>query len=572
MNIYNKNISPKSVDFLQKIIKSNNNLPEINQKIENVCGIAVFFENTKDADFFKDKSLNLSDRSEKSEYGDYQTNTNLSVQVCELLKSKKINPNIIFEPTFGKGNFIISSLKTFDNIEQIFGVEIYKPYIQITKFKILDYFIQNLNQKAPKIKLFHANIFDFDTKKHININKNDNFLILGNPPWVTNTELSGINSKNLPRKVNFKNHKGLDAMTGKGNFDIAEFITNSLFEKFADKTGNFAFLIKNSVIKNILQRQIVNNYKITNLEKFIIDAKKEFNVSVNASLFYCKLNSKSDKLCAEFDFYTKEKIKEFGWVNDKFVSNTDTYQKYANFDGICQYEWRQGMKHDLTKVMEIEKVADNLYQNKFNEKFELEEELVYGILKSSDLKGETINKTRKYTIITQKKIGQATSFIKNDYHKTYNYLQSKFDLFSKRKSSIYKGKPAFSIFGIGDYSFKPYKIAISGLYKQLNFTLIKPDKNNKPIMLDDTCYFIGFDDEKEAEIIFEVLKSEEVKEFLSSLIFNDAKRSVTKDLLMRIDISAVMKNKNIRKNKNDNYLKISRRITPITQTKLALFG
>jgi len=572
VNIYNKNISPKSVDFLQKIIKSNNNLPEINQKIENVCGIADFFKNTKDADFFKDKSLNLSDRSEKSEYGDYQTNTNLSVQVCELLKSKKINPNIIFEPTFGKGNFIISSLKTFDNIEQIFGVEIYKPYIQITKFKILDYFIQNLNQKAPKIKLFHANIFDFDTKKHININKNDNFLILGNPPWVTNTELSGINSKNLPRKVNFKNHKGLDAMTGKGNFDIAEFITNSLFEKFADKTGNFAFLIKNSVIKNILQRQIVNNYKITNLEKFIIDAKKEFNVSVNASLFYCKLNSKSDKLCAEFDFYTKEKIKEFGWVNDKFVSNTDTYQKYANFDGICQYEWRQGMKHDLTKVMEIEKVADNLYQNKFNEKFELEEELVYGILKSSDLKGETINKTRKYTIITQKKIGQATSFIKNDYHKTYNYLQSKFDLFSKRKSSIYKGKPAFSIFGIGDYSFKPYKIAISGLYKQLNFTLIKPDKNNKPIMLDDTCYFIGFDDEKEAEIIFEVLKSEEVKEFLSSLIFNDAKRSVTKDLLMRIDISAVMKNKNIRKNKNDNYLKISRRITPITQTKLALFG
>ena len=514
----------------------------------------------------------MSDRNEKSEYGDYQTNTKLSDRVCNLLKSKNINPNIIFEPTFGKGNFIISALKTFDNIQQIYGVEIYRPYIQITKFKILDYFIQNPNNNPPKIKLFHDNIFDFDTKKHIKINKNDNFLILGNPPWVTNTELSGINSKNLPRKVNFKNHKGLDAMTGKGNFDIAEFITNSLFNEFADKTGDFAFLVKNSVIKNVLQRQIVNNYKITNLEKYIIDAKKEFNVSVNASLFYCKLNSKSDKLCAEYDFYTKEKSKIFGWVNDKFVSNTDTYQKYSNFDGLCQYEWRQGMKHDLTKVMEIEKIADNLYQNKFNEKFELEDKLVYGILKSSDLKGGAINKTRKYTIVTQKKIGQTTSFIKKDYPKTHNYLQSRLELFNKRKSSIYKGKPAFSIFGIGDYSFKPYKIAISGLYKQLNFTLIKPDENNKPIMLDDTCYFIGFDDQTEAEIIFEILKSVEVNEFLSSLIFNDAKRSVTKDLLMRIDISAVMKNKNLRKNANDNYIKISRRITPITQTKLALFG
>ncbi len=550
MKTFDKNISLQSIDFLQKSINFNSNLPEINQEIENFCGIVDFFENPEDADFFKDKSLNLSDRNEKSEYGDYQTNTNLSDQICELLKSKKTSPNIIFEPTFGKGNFIISSLKTFDNIEQIYGVEIYKPYVQITKFKILDYFIQNPNKNRPEIKLFHANIFDFNTKNHIKIKENDSFLILGNPPWVTNTELSGINSKNLPRKVNFKNHKGLDAMTGKGNFDIAEFITNSLFDKFADKTGDFAFLVKNSVIKNVLQRQIANNYKITNLEKYIIDAKKEFNVSVNASLFYCKLNSKSDKLCAEFDFYTKEKIKEFGWINDKFVSNTDTYQKYANFDGICQYEWRQGMKHDLTKVMEIEK-NENLYKNKFNEKFELEEELVYGIFKSSDLKGGTINKTRKYTIVTQKKIGQETSFIKNEYPKTYNYLQSKLDLFNKRKSSIYKGKPAFSIFGIGDYSFKPYKIAISGLYKQLNFTLIKPDNNNKSIMLDDTCYFIGFDDRTEAETIFEVLKSEEVKEFLSSLIFNDAKRSVTKDLLMRIDISAVMKNKNIRQNKNE---------------------
>ncbi len=571
MNTDEKNISLKTTDFLQKAIKSGNNLSEINQTFEHICGIVDFFENEEDIKDFSKNLLNPEDRNDKVEYGDYQTNTNLSDNICGLLKSKKIDPNIIFEPTFGKGNFIISSLKFFKNIQQIYGIEIYKPYIQITKFKILDYFIQNPNEKnIPKIKLFHANIFDFDIKKHIKINKNNNFLILGNPPWVTNSELSGINSKNLPRKVNFKNHKGLDAMTGKGNFDIAEFITNSLFDKFSEKTGDFAFLVKNSVIKNVLQRQIVNNYKITNLEKYIINAKKEFNVSVNASLFYCKLNSKPDKLCAEFDFYTKEKFKTFGWINNKFVSNTNTYQKYTNFDGICQYEWRQGLKHDLTKVMEIEKVGD-FYKNKFNEKFELEDELVYGILKSSDLKGGTINGTRKYTIVTQKKIGQDTSFIKNNYPKTYNYLQSKLDLFSQRKSSIYKGKPTFSIFGIGDYSFKPYKIAISGLYKQLNFTLIEPDENKKPIMLDDTCYFIGFHDQTEAEVIFDVLKSEEVKEFLSSLIFSDAKRSITKDLLMRIDISAVMKNKNIKKNHNDNYLKISRKITPITQTKLALF-
>ena len=85
-----------------------------------------------------------------------------------------------------------------------------------------------------------------------------------------------------------------------------------------------------------MQQQLVNNYKISNLEKYKIDAKKEFNVSVNASLFYCSLNSKSDTTCNELDFYTKEKLKTFGWKAHKFVSNIDAYQKFKDFDGKCQ--------------------------------------------------------------------------------------------------------------------------------------------------------------------------------------------------------------------------------------------
>jgi hypothetical protein len=49
--------------------------------------------------------------------------------------------------------------------------------------------------------------------------------------------LGSLNSTNLPRKNNFKNHSGLDAMTGKGNFDIAEFITMSLIDTFQSSNG-----------------------------------------------------------------------------------------------------------------------------------------------------------------------------------------------------------------------------------------------------------------------------------------------------------------------------------------------
>ncbi|MCF8298057.1 MAG: hypothetical protein K9J13_10970, partial [Saprospiraceae bacterium] len=168
------------------------------------------------------------------------------------------------------------------------------------------------------------------------------------------------------------------------------------------------------------------------------------------------------------------------------------------------------------------------------EEINLEKKLVYDLLKSSDLKENKTNKYRKLTIITQKKIGQETNYIKDELPLTYQYLSSHKDFFEKRKSSIYNDKPAFSIFGIGDYSFAKYKIGISGLYKSTHFTLVYPN-NSKPIMLDDTCYFIGFDKLKMAEIAHYLLNSDLVQRFLKSIIFSDSKRSINKDTLMRID-------------------------------------
>jgi hypothetical protein len=93
----------------------------------------------------------------------------------------------------------------------------------------------------------------------------------------------------------------------------------------------------------------------------------------------------------------------------------------------------------------------------------------------------------------------------------------------------------YSIFGVGDYSFKPYKVAISGLYKQTKFTLVKP--NGTVLLLDDTCYFIGFDTLEEAQNIQDLLNQLETQEFIESFMFTDTKRAITKDLLMRISFA-----------------------------------
>jgi len=504
-----------------------------NAILNDKAGIVDFFE--KEYDFLQfQQTLKINQNivaESRVEYGDFQTNKQLAESICNYLFNKNINPKILLEPTCGKGSFILSAIKTFGSLQQIFGIEIQEKYLWHLKFELLEYFLNNPTANKPQINLYCCNVFYFDFKQIKRCVNGHDLLVLGNPPWVTNSTLSTLDSKNLPQKSNFKNAKGIDAITGKGNFDIGEFISLKMLDLFSKETGHFAFLIKNAVVKNIVFEQKKNKYSIADIEKHTINAKKEFDAAVDASLFVCKFNSTPEFTAKELDFYTSKPRVTLGWVNNKFASDTEKYKKYQHLDGVCPFEWRQGIKHDCAKIMELERINGG-FRNVLGEEFELEEDLVYGILKSSDLKQDTIDVSRKYTIVTQKKIGQETSQILEKLPKTKAYLERHKNYFLQRKSSIYNGKPMYSIFGVGDYSFKPFKVAISGLYKQTKFTLVKP--NGTVLLLDDTCYFIGFDTLEEAQDIQNILNQPEMQKFIESFMFIDEKRAITKDLLMRI--------------------------------------
>ena len=114
-------------------------------------------------------------------------------------------------------------------------------------------------------------------------------------------------------------------------------------------------------------------------------------------------------------------------------------------------------------------------------------------------------------------------------------MESYSSILDNRKSIIYKNRPRFSVFGIGEYSFTSWKVAISGFYKNIHFSSIG-QHDSKPIMVDDTCYFIPCSSENEATFITEQLNSETCLKFIKSLIFFDAKRPVNIDILSRIDL------------------------------------
>ena len=539
MICFEADIKGVALDFFCENLNILTNYLTANKQLKLICGVNNFFSTQAQATELRDKISNNNSivSDDRREYGDFQTNRNLANEVAKYAQLKNPNIEFVLEPTCGKGNFILACLQSFTNLKKIVGVEIYLPYVWETKLNILTFFLEHENRIKPDIDIFHHDAFEFDFE---NLSKStDEFitLVIGNPPWVTNSELGSISSQNLPKKSNFKKHSGFEAITGKGNFDLGEYISLSLLKAFQNHNGLFTFLIKNSVVKNLIFSQNLNQFNIGDCEMLNIDSKREFNVSVNASLFISRMGVAPEFDCDEFDFYDGNKTTTFGWYKQKFVYSVDDYDFSSVVDGKCPFVWRSGVKHDCSKVMELEK-SDNLFRNSLGEEIQLEDGIVYGLLKSSDLKENEISSFRKVTLITQRKVGGDTKYIEDKFPLTYKYLVSHKEFFTSRKSSIYKDKPDFSIFGIGDYSFAKYKVAISGLYKSTNFSIVLPDFE-KPLMLDDTCYFIGFEDLKMARIAQFLLNSSLVQKFLKSIIFSDAKRCINKDILMRIDLKEV---------------------------------
>lgn len=458
----------------------------------------------------------------KKEFGDYQTPHFFAESVCNLLRNKlNINPDVIIEPTCGLGNFISAALATFPNISNAYGLEINAEYCEACKNCIDD----------KRLEIINDNFFSYSIEQFVGSKET---LFVGNPPWATNSDLNF----NLPDKENFKHLSGTDAITGASNFDICEYIILKLIEKSIGKNVAIAMLCKTSVARNILLEIDRNDTYVDCVRMYHFNSSKIFGISASACLLFIKISTVGNRcrVCEVRDIDEPDVVGgQIFFCNGK-LSNFDSY--ITDLDGNCSIEWRQGVKHDCAGVMELIKTSKDHYQNKNKEEIELEQTLVFPLMKSSSFKKPIINSNfTKYVIVTQKKAREETGYIEQIAPMTWRYLCDRKEQFDSRKSSIYKGAPAFSMFGVGDYSYAEYKVGISGFYKKPLFSLLYNEANvEHPIMVDDTAYFLSFDNYSDAYTCMLLLNSTRVQEFLLSISFQDAKRPYTKKVLQRLDL------------------------------------
>lgn len=466
----------------------------------------------------------------KKEYGDFQTPESLATKVVALVVELFGTPEIVIEPTVGLGVFLKASAERWEENSEYIGYEINKVYVDLAR--------KSLRQFG--VKILHRDFFNEDWKSNIPRSAKSRILVIGNPPWVTNSDLGQLGSKNLPEKSNFQGLLGFDARTGKSNFDIAECMLIRLIEALPSD-GAIAMLCKTMTARKVLRHFWKTDGGREGSILFRIDAKAEFNVAVDACLFFAKGKRTDERVAMIYaDLDTTSASTRFGFVDGDLVSDIDAYHAHKKLDGgSSAYTWRSGVKHDAAKVMEFTRDGQQLI-NGFGEAVEIEDDYVFPLLKSSDLGNGRIV-IRKAVLVTQRHTSDDTAEIEQRAPKTWEYLMRHKDIMDGRKSSIYKNRSRFSVFGIGPYSFASWKIAISGLYKNMSFVVVQPC-NERPVMVDDTCYFIPCRSKEEADLLFELLSSVEAKAFLKSLVFADSKRPITIDVLRRVSFVELARN------------------------------
>lgn len=467
----------------------------------------------------------------KVEYGDFQTPLELAEKICHKLVELGVSPDVIVEPTCGIGNFIEAAARSFHLASKIIGVEINPNYLQEIKNK------KQLSQDE-RIAIKQGNFFDFDWSSSID-KIEGKILVLGNFPWVTNSQQGAIAGKNLPQKTNFQARSGLDAITGKSNFDISEWMLIQSIQSLQKREAYLVMLCKTSVSRKILSYIHSRNLNIAYCATYKIDAKKYFDANVDACLLVCKFDSNSHNyFCDVFSSLEADTYYRIGYRNNILIRDVTCFDKLqCLYDQKQQKKWRSGIKHDCSSVMELRKVDDS-FVNGLGEVVNIEETCLFPLLKGSDVAQNRTEIIDRYVLVTQRFIGESTEYIQKLAPKTWNYLETHAEYLDSRKSKIYQTSHRFSMFGVGSYTFAPWKIAICGLYKKLYFRLIGKT-NNKATVFDDTVYFLSFEDEKAAYKTFMLLTSRLAIDFYESLIFWDEKRPIKSSILNSLDLSAI---------------------------------
>lgn len=396
--------------------------------------------------------------------------------------------------------------------------------------------------------------------------------VVGNPPWIKWEFLAEEYKKKLGvlylKIYKLFSHHGMRAAIGYAHDDISIVFTYVALDKYLKLGGKLAFLLKQTLYKSLAGKEfrkfsvekITGNIPVQALKVHDLVKISPFRYTQSETSLIIIQKGAQTTYPVPYLIWEMENGKSPSEISDDFdlakvlklinIVERDAYPEPSLGDstapwvtvpkgekpqqlpfGINPYEVRHGIADDLDQVFQVkilEKTPTGLLriQNALRGKTkvrqvirEVEPNLVYPLLKPAYVKRWKII-GYDYVILPQRKYGQNNEqelSTNNPY--TYRYLLDFKSELEKRASRWFKGRPFYTVFGLGEYTFKPYKVVWSAIGYLPDFavanSVVDAYLGGKVLIPDNTIGYIPLDSSDEAYFLCALLNSSYIKSMIA---------------------------------------------------------
>ncbi len=406
-------------------------------------------------------------------------------------------------------------------------------------------------------------------------------VLLGNPPWLTWDRLAARTKRRWREgpidRLSLFAYRGAEARLGYGNDDISVPYAWTVVDRYLETGGRAAFVLKRTLVSGpagvLLRTQRVGDrcLRMTHVHDFGDLRPFGGAVSAGAAVYSFSVrdpdspvgeaDGSSDGCFAPADRFP---IPVTVWKrpasrNDgrdgagaagrnpvafdsvatmrSVLDQTDTGLEpvdpgsptgpWIRTDadrlalGAFDYQIRHGVKDDAKAVFGLDRPTAR----------RLESDHVFPYLKSRHVRKFGLT-GYDLQLVPQRHAGEDTeTALARDAPRTYAYLEQHRDALESRGSSWFDAGPFYNLFGLGAYTWAPYKVVWSRLGFKPDFAVVStvsdPDVGRKPVVPGDHCMFVATDSSAAAHFVCGLLNASPYQRTLRDVV-SGGKASLSK--------------------------------------------
>lgn len=382
--------------------------------------------------------------------------------------------------------------------------------------------------------------------------------LVGNPPWIPWERLSE-SLKDAWREtyvsdLGLQPHGGIEARLGHSNDDVSVPYAFTCIHRYLRDGGRAAFVLKRDIVRGpagtVLRRARVGDRSLRVSAIHDFGALDPFpDASAGAALYVFEADEEPrmpipTKVWRAGDgsasFASGVRLRETTdseWTELVALDDADSTSAWVRADlardalGECRHEIRHGLKDDAAAVFGLNRP----------ELASIEPDRVFPYLRSRHVRKWGVS-GHDLRLVPADRAGEDNeAWLRESCPETYAYLERHREQLLARSSSWLDSGPFYTGFGLGPYTWAPYKVVWCRLGFKPDFAVVStrsdPDLGEKPVVPGDHYMFVATDDRQEAHFLCALLNSTPYQRTLRTLA-SGGKASLSKSVVSELALPA----------------------------------